>query len=82
MVTFTPVDFSNQANFSWVSPEPDPGGPTGVYFPNGPIGQVTLGGIPFDITSNAAGYQRGMPGQSRVVVMRKRALRYPSAFMA
>jgi hypothetical protein len=57
MVTFTPVDFSNQANFSWVSPEPDPGGPTFVYFPNGPVGQVTLGGIPFDITSNAAGYQ-------------------------
>jgi autotransporter passenger strand-loop-strand repeat protein len=55
--SFTTVDFSNQANFTWTGRETDPGGGTGVYFPGGPSGQVTLGGIPFNITSNAAGYQ-------------------------
>jgi VCBS repeat-containing protein len=56
-VTFSPVDFSNQANFTWVGAETDPSGPTAIYFPNGPVGQVALGGVPFDITSNNAGFQ-------------------------
>ena len=54
---YSPVDFSSQANFTWVGPETDPDGATGTYFPGGPVGSVTLGGIPFDILSNAAGFQ-------------------------
>ncbi len=45
---YTTVDFSSQANFSWVSSGDLPGAPTGP---------TTLGGVPFDITSNAAGNQ-------------------------
>ena len=52
-----PVDFSSQANFTWTGPETDPGGPSGVYMPGGPNGSVTLGGVPFNIKSNANGYQ-------------------------
>jgi hypothetical protein len=54
---YSPVDFSSQANFTWVGPETDPDGATGTYFPGGPVGSVTLGGIPFNILSNAAGFQ-------------------------
>jgi hypothetical protein len=57
VVGFSPVDFSSQANFTWVGPETDPSGPTSVYFPGGPTGNQVLGGVPFDITSNASGYQ-------------------------
>lgn len=54
---FTPVNISSVANFSWVVPETDPDGQRGVYLPGGPIGEVTLGGVPFNISSNAAGLQ-------------------------
>src|SRR5579864_4032585 len=55
---FTTVDFSNQANFTWVShAETDPSGPTNIYFPGGPLGPNTFNGIPFDITSNTEGNQ-------------------------
>lgn len=54
---YSPVDFSPQANFTWVAPETDPDGARGTYFPGGPVGSVTLGGIPFNIRSNAAGFQ-------------------------
>ena len=45
--TFTQVDYSSQANFSWL-----PG-----YLPGAPSGSATLGGIPFNIRSNTAGNQ-------------------------
>jgi len=54
---FSPVSFSNQANFTWVGEETDPSGLTGIYFPGGPVGPVTLGGVPFNISSNASAYQ-------------------------
>jgi hypothetical protein len=54
---YSPVDFSPKANFTWVRPERDPDGAKGTYFPHGPVGSVTLGGIPFNIRSNAAGFQ-------------------------
>jgi hypothetical protein len=53
----SPVNFSSHANFTWVGPETDPDGAKGTYFPGGPVGSVTLGGIPFNIRSNAAGFQ-------------------------
>jgi hypothetical protein len=54
----TPVDISAQANFTWVSqPQTDPNGKMGIYFPGGPVGLVTLGGVPFNLKSNGAGYQ-------------------------
>jgi hypothetical protein len=54
----TPVDISAQANFTWVSqPQTDPIGVTGIYFPGGPVGVVTLGGVPFNLKSNGAAYQ-------------------------
>ena len=51
--TFTQVDISSQANYSWL-----PG-----YLPGAPAGNVTLGSIPFNIASNAAGNQ-GWSAQS------------------
>ena len=51
--TFTKIDISHQANYSWL---PD-------YLPGAPTGNVTLGGIPFNIASNAAGNQ-GWSAQS------------------
>ena len=54
---YSPVNFSSQANFTWIAPQTDPNGATATYFPGGPSGSVTLGGIPFNITSNAAGFQ-------------------------
>jgi hypothetical protein len=54
---YTPVNFSGQANFTWVAPQTDPNGTTAAYFPGGPVGSVTLGRIPFNILSNAAGFQ-------------------------
>lgn len=56
-LAYSPVNFSSQANFTWVGPETDPDGAKGTYFPHGPVGSVTLGGIPFNIRSNAAGFQ-------------------------
>jgi serine/threonine protein kinase len=47
LATFTQIDISRQANYSWL---PD-------YLPGAPTGNVTLGGIPFNIASNAAGNQ-------------------------
>ncbi len=56
--TFSPVDFSSQANWTWSGTEsPGHGQPLGVYLPGAPTGQTSLGGVPFDITSNAAGDQ-------------------------
>jgi hypothetical protein len=56
--TFSPVDFSSQANWTWSGTEsPGHGQPSGVYLPGAPTGQTSLGGVPFDITSNAAGDQ-------------------------
>jgi hypothetical protein len=55
--TFTTIDISKKANFTWTGQETDPTGPSGIYFPGGPSGQVTLGGIPFNIRSNKQGFQ-------------------------
>lgn len=73
---YSPVNFSPQANFTWVGPETDPDGAKGTYFPHGPKGSVTLGGIPFNIRSNAAGFQawngyeasRGGAGTVRITI--------------
>ena len=46
--TFYQVNFSSQANYSWPGSGALPGAPTGA---------VTLGGTPFNITSNGAGEQ-------------------------
>ena len=51
--TFSQIDISSQANYSWL---PD-------YLPGAPTGKVTLGGILFNIASNAAGNQ-GWSAQS------------------
>ena len=55
--TFVPVDFSSQANFTWAGVDSVPGEPSGIRLPGAPTGSVTLGGIPFNIKSNASGYQ-------------------------
>lgn len=54
---FTQVDFSNQANFTWGGTDviPAPGEPTTVHLPGAPVGVTTLGGIPFNIITNANG---------------------------
>ena len=56
-VAYSPVDFSSQADFTWLATQTDPIGATATYFPGGPVGSVTLGGIPFNIRSNAAGFE-------------------------
>ena len=53
-VTFSPIDFSSQADYSWPGTV-IPG--TGVLLPGAPIGNVTLGGVPFNIKSNGSGNQ-------------------------
>jgi hypothetical protein len=56
--TFSTVDISSQANSSWLDVAHEPGGnSSGIVLPGAPTGSVTLGGIPFNITSNAAGNQ-------------------------
>jgi hypothetical protein len=52
-----PVDFSSQANWTWAGYESVPDQPSGVFLPGAPTGMTNLGGIPFDIKSNDAGYQ-------------------------
>jgi hypothetical protein len=55
--SYAQVDFSSQANFTWASPDAPPGEPVATRLPGAPTGMTTLGGIPFDITSNANGKQ-------------------------
>ena len=51
--TFTTVNVSRQANFSWFgTPDTDAGDGGGIPLPGAPHGSVTLGGIPFNIASN------------------------------
>jgi hypothetical protein len=50
------VDFSSHANFSWLDHDVAPH-PTGVRLPGAPTGETTLGGVPFNIKSNADGNQ-------------------------
>ena len=52
---FYPIDFSSQANYSWVRKAYY--ATTGPALPGAPTGAVTLGGIPFNITSDSAGDQ-------------------------
>ncbi len=72
---FAAVDFSGQANFTWVShPETDPDGKTAIYMPGGPVGRVTLGGVPFNIKSNAEtneawnAWMNGLVGQTNLTI--------------
>ena len=51
------VSLTNLANFTWAAPDTVPGEPTATRLPGAPIGLATLGGIPFNIASNAAGKQ-------------------------
>jgi hypothetical protein len=53
---YNQVDFSSQANWTWAGYDSIPG-LSGVFLPGAPTGVTTLGGIPFDIKSNDAGYQ-------------------------
>ena len=55
--TFYFVSLTNQANFTWAAPDTVPGEATATRLPGAPVGLVTLGGIPFNIASNAAGKQ-------------------------
>ena len=60
---YTPLDFSSQANFTWSGEESGFSGITpGVYLPGSPTGPTTLGGVPFNITSNS----ERIPGMERV----------------
>ena len=55
---FYQVDISNQANFAWGGPGVNPTyGNVPYFLPDAPTGMVTLGSIPFNIKSNAAGEQ-------------------------
>jgi len=54
---FINVDFSDQANFTWSGVSNVPGEGSAVRLPGAPTGVVTLGGIPFNITSNSSGNQ-------------------------
>jgi hypothetical protein len=60
----TQVDFSNQANFTWggLDQIPAPGEPVAVHLPGAPVGVTTLGGIPFNIISNADGKEAWAAG--------------------
>lgn len=53
----TNVDISSQANFTWGGASAVPGEATVIRLPGAPIGPTTLGGIPFNITSNVGGNQ-------------------------
>ncbi len=75
---FTQVDFSNQANFTWGGTDwiPEPGEPVVVHLPGAPVGVTTLGGIPFNIISNANGKEAwaagvaaaGLPGTQSITM--------------
>ncbi len=60
--SFAPVDMSSQANFSWIGNDTLPGDPSGIWLPGAPTGNVTLGGVPFNIKSNASGNQAWAAG--------------------
>jgi hypothetical protein len=51
------VSLTNQANFTWAAPDTVPGEPTGTRLPGAPVGVAKLGGVAFNIASNAAGKQ-------------------------
>lgn len=51
------VNLTDVANFTWAAPDTVPGEPTATRLPGAPVGLVTLGGIPFNIASTAAGKQ-------------------------
>ena len=51
------VSLTNVANFTWASPDIVHGEAVGTRLPGAPVGRVTLGGVPFDITSNTNGKQ-------------------------
>ena len=51
------VSLTNQANFTWAAPDTVPGEAAGTRLPGAPVGLATLGGVPFNIASNAAGKQ-------------------------
>ena len=55
--TYNTVDLSAEANFTWAGEVSVPGDITGVYMPGAPVGNVALGGIPFNIASNSTGFQ-------------------------
>ena len=54
---FYPVNITNSANFTWTGVTTVPTEPTGIRLPGAPVGLVSLGGIPFNIASNALGNQ-------------------------
>ncbi len=53
----TNVDISSQANFTWGGASAVPGEAIVIRLPGAPTGPTTLGGIPFNITSNVDGNQ-------------------------
>jgi hypothetical protein len=52
---FYPVNITNSANFTWAGITTVPTEPTAVRLPGAPVGVVSLGGVPFNIASNALG---------------------------
>jgi hypothetical protein len=54
---FVTVDMSSQANFAWGAAINDPNSTTVLRLPGAPVGNVTLGGVQFNIKSNASGLQ-------------------------
>jgi len=52
--TFNQVDFSSQADYSWSGTNVPR---VGILLPGAPVGNVTLGGVPFNIKSNGSGNQ-------------------------
>ena len=55
--SYNQVDFSSQANWTWAGYENAANLPNGIFLPGARTGETTLGGIPFNIKSNSAGYQ-------------------------
>jgi hypothetical protein len=52
---FYPVNMTNWANFTWAGVTTVPSEPTAIRLPGAPVGVVSLGGVPFNIASNALG---------------------------
>ena len=56
-INYDTVNMSSEANFTYAGEVSVPGDITGIYLPGAPTGMVTLGGVPFNLASNASGFQ-------------------------
>jgi hypothetical protein len=55
--SFSFVNFTNQANFTYAATDSVPGEPLGIREAGAPVGPVTLSGVPFNIASSPSGKQ-------------------------